>query len=202
MTEKPASWDDAVKFHGHSCLGLAMGYRVSEAALEKLGSSRDKDEELVAIVENDSCAVDAVQCVTGCTMGKGNLFFKDHGKQVYTFVLRKSKKAVRIVALGLDENEFPELGELRKKVFSGEATEKEKQLFSEAAEEAVRHYLAEPLEKVVNIEEVTLELPEKARIFNSVTCSRCGEKVMEPRARVEGGKPVCIPCTDHYARRV
>src|SRR5512135_2351862 len=89
------NYDDVVEFHGHSCPGLALGYRVSLRALREF-KRRAEDEELVAIVENDSCAVDAVQVLTGCTFGKGNLFFRDHGKHVYTFGLRPSGRAVRV----------------------------------------------------------------------------------------------------------
>ncbi|RLF22129.1 MAG: hypothetical protein DRN15_09770 [Thermoprotei archaeon] len=31
-------------------------------------------------------------------------------------------------------------------------------------------------------------------IYASVRCSICGEKVIEPKARVKNGKPVCIDC--------
>jgi formylmethanofuran dehydrogenase subunit E len=71
--------EDIAEFHGHTCPGLAIGYRVSRYALEALGG-RSEDEELVAVVENDSCAVDAVQVMTGCTFGKGNLIFHDYGR--------------------------------------------------------------------------------------------------------------------------
>src|SRR3990172_5095832 len=90
------SLDDVVEFHGHICPGLVLGYRVSMLALKELGE-RAIDEELVAIVENNSCAVDAVQVMTGCTFGKGNLIFRDYGKQVYTFIKRPSGRSVRIV---------------------------------------------------------------------------------------------------------
>ncbi len=90
-------WEKAVAFHGHECIGLAWGgFRVAEAALEYLEAERDIDEQILGVVENDSCAVDAIQLMTGCTLGKGNLIFHDYGKQVYTFVLRKSGKAIRI----------------------------------------------------------------------------------------------------------
>src|SRR4030067_453513 len=89
------SLDDVVEFHGHICPGLVLGYRVSMLALKELGE-RAIDEELVAIVENNSCAVDAVQVMTGCTFGKGNLIFKDYGKQVYTFIKRPSGEGLRI----------------------------------------------------------------------------------------------------------
>ena len=90
------SWEEAIKFHGHECRGLAWGYKVAEFALEKLNFDRSSDEELVAIVENDSCGIDGVQVVAGCTFGKGNLIFRDYGKHVYTFFNRNTGKGIRI----------------------------------------------------------------------------------------------------------
>ncbi|MBM4036552.1 MAG: formylmethanofuran dehydrogenase [Planctomycetes bacterium] len=93
---RPRDLEQVVKFHGHFCGGILIGYRAAKAALEHLAAGRAEDEELVAIVENDSCAVDAVQVLTGCTLGKGNLHFRDYGKHVYTFALRPSGRAVRV----------------------------------------------------------------------------------------------------------
>ena len=84
------------EFHGHICPGSAIGYKASEAGLNELKSNISQDEKIIAIVENDSCAVDAVQVITGCTFGKGNLIFMDHGKQVYTFINRTTNDAVRV----------------------------------------------------------------------------------------------------------
>ncbi len=92
----PSDLQQVIRFHGHLCGGILLGYRAAKAGLERLGARRAEDEELIAIVENDSCAVDAVQVLTGCTFGKGNLFFRDHGKHVYTFALRPSGRAVRV----------------------------------------------------------------------------------------------------------
>ncbi len=89
-------WQASIKFHGHECGGLKWGFKVATFAMEKLGINRSSDEELVAIVENDSCAVDAIQVVTGCTFGKGNLIFKDYGKQIYTFYNRNTGKGIRV----------------------------------------------------------------------------------------------------------
>ncbi|MDQ6799068.1 MAG: FmdE family protein, partial [Actinomycetota bacterium] len=61
-----------VDFHGHMCPGLAMGIRAAEVALAEIGP-HSVDEEVVAIVETDMCGVDAIQFLTGCTFGKGNL---------------------------------------------------------------------------------------------------------------------------------
>ena len=37
-------------------------------------------------------------------------------------------------------------------------------------------------------------LPAAARIYQSVRCEMCGEKVAEPKARLRDGKTFCIPC--------
>ena len=94
--QHPRDLQQIIDFHGHFCGGITIGYRASKEGLRRLGAHRATDEEVVAIVENDSCAVDAVQVLTGCTFGKGNLFFRDHGKHVYTFALRPSGRAVRV----------------------------------------------------------------------------------------------------------
>ena len=100
------NFEDTIKFHGHACPGLAIGYRVANLALKELGL-RARDEELVAIVENNSCAVDAIQLMCGCTFGKGNLIFKDFGKQVYTFIKRQDSEAVRIAVKWEPPSEDP-----------------------------------------------------------------------------------------------
>jgi len=68
--------------------------------------------------------------------------------------------------------------------------------------EEVQRVLDAPEEVLFKIEEVDLDFPQKARIFSSVICSICGEQVMEPRARLQNGKPVCIPCGDNYPSRI
>ncbi len=92
----PRDLERILKFHGHFCGGIVLGYRAARLGLKRLGAGPAIDEEIVAIVENDSCAVDAVQVLTGCTCGKGNLFYRDYGKHVYTFAERSSGRAVRI----------------------------------------------------------------------------------------------------------
>jgi hypothetical protein len=97
MTLISKSYSEAVAFHGHSCPGLALGYRAAHYAMDALRAGRSDDEELVCIVENDACGVDAIQLVAGCSLGKGNLIFRDLGKHACTFIDRKYKRAIRLV---------------------------------------------------------------------------------------------------------
>lgn len=191
-------WQKAVEFHGHSCPGLAYGVRAGAIALEKLGSLRSSDEELLAIVETDSCSIDGIQVVTGCTLGKGNLIFKDRGKSAFTFVLRNSGKAVRLV-MNAGDNYRPD-DELREKVLTDKASSEEKQLFQEMKQKRIEYILKGPEEKVCSSRWVDVKPPEKARIFQSIQCEKCGEHFMEARGRLENGKVVCLDCFSEYNR--
>jgi len=189
-----ASFEDTVEFHGHACPGLAMGYRAAIAAMQALGVERPKDEELVAIAETDACGVDAIQFVTGCTAGKGNLIIRDYGKHVFTFYDRRNGRAVRVLIRQNDMRERAGMDELRKKVFTGTADEKEVRQFYRLMNEVTAKLLVLPVEQVLKIEEVRIEPPNKARIFTSIACAGCGEPVADAKTRTFEGKQVCIPC--------
>lgn len=174
--------DELVDFHGHMCPGLAIGYRATIAGLSRLGIGRARDEEVLAIVENDSCSVDAVQFLAGATFGKGNLFFRDWGKQVFTFARRDQETAVR-VALRWGSLDSGEAGAAE----SGQSAEDSRRRRTEMI-------LGSSEDDLFVIREVKLELPPQARIFKSVQCECCGEPAMETRLVKIGGKEVCMDC--------
>ena len=167
-------YEDLISFHGHSCPGLAIGYRMAKAGLEFLAESRSKDEEIVAIVENNACGVDALQCLTGCTFGKGNLIFNDYGKHVFTLYDRKTRKGVRV---SLNLQNVPE------------GIHDDKPQF-------IEWLLSAPQNDVISLKEIQIDEPEPARIMNSVTCDFCGEGVMETRVKKVADKTACIPCAE------
>lgn len=173
MSERtlPKQLQSAVAFHGHLCPGLLIGYRAALIALDRLGGDRAEDEELIAIVENDSCSVDGIQFLTGCTFGKGNLFFRDHGKQVFTVARRPGGSGVRIA--------------LRPGVLEGKERES-----------LVEELLERRDDELFTIETAAINLPGEAEIHQSVLCEECGEAVMQTRTRILGGKVVCIPCAE------
>ena len=182
---------ETIQFHGHLCAGLALGYRVAKAALRELKADRPRDEELVAVVENDSCAVDAVQFITGCTFGKGNLIFRDYGKHVYTFINRRTGQGVRISEdyRGFENDQrFPGP---KKREAAGEDVSREMQLFKMEKTSAI---LKADEKELFTITQVSSPPPEEAKIRSSLRCAMCGEKFMESRSREKNGKVVCIPC--------
>ena len=169
------SYDEILEFHGHSCIGLAIGYRAGRIAI-KDGFKRAKDEEVFAIVENDSCSVDAIQFMLGCTFGKGNLIFKDYGKQAFTIVERWSGRAIRM-SLKPGTIDFDR----------------------KTKEEILADILRLPDEKLFKIKRFKMDkesMPGEAEIRRSVTCDVCGEEVMEGKTYKIEQKIYCIPCRE------
>lgn len=177
-----------VAFHGHLCPGLSMGVQAAQIALREIGP-HSTDEEIVAVVETDMCGVDAIQFLTGCTFGKGNLVHRDWGKNAYTFHRRSDGRAVRICgrpdAWDRDDDQRLMFG----RVGAGDAVR-----FQALYEDKSRRILNTDPDKLFTVTDVDAELPRKARIYSTVACDRCGEGTMEARVRVFDGRHLCVPC--------
>ncbi|GAB4033488.1 MAG: FmdE family protein [Elusimicrobiota bacterium] len=187
-----------ISYHGHLCGGLLMGYRAAKAAMRSIKSSFSKDEEVVAIVENSSCFVDAVSVLTGCTFGKGNLIFKDYGKMVLFLLSRKTGEGVRVSFNSqVYENSYSNFPELMNKVLQGSANEKEKVLFKKIRKEREKILLKENDSKLLFIRKVNVALPPSARIFRSIKCDICGEMAMEGRLKKTKKGNVCLECLEN-----
>jgi formylmethanofuran dehydrogenase subunit E len=171
-----------------------MGYKASLAGMEWLKAQHAADEEMVAIVETDACCVDAVQVITGCTFGKGNFIFKDHGKVAFTFFSRNTGNGVRIAlkptVFAPDERHMELMAKMRK----GSPTRTERKEFERLHEQKSFEVLAKPFAECFTIREVHPELPQKAVILPSKPCVRCGEPVMASKLDEIDGELVCRSC--------
>jgi formylmethanofuran dehydrogenase subunit E len=192
--------EKTIAFHGHSCPGLAIGIRAAELALKEIGKA--PDEEIVAVVETDMCGVDAIQYLTGCTYGKGNLIHKDYGKNAFTFYRRRDNKAIRIVTRrDVFGDAGPALKELNRKVQEEGLTENEEKTWHQIRERISKHIMETNLSEIFEIKELTAPVPKKARMVASLVCESCGEPVMETRTRRFHDKVLCIPCFDAAEKR-
>jgi formylmethanofuran dehydrogenase subunit E len=183
-----AQIDGVIAFHGHHCPGLTFGIRVGDWALQEFGHAAD--EEIVAVVESDMCAVDAIQYLVGCTFGKGNFIFLDYGKNAFTFFRRCDGKNVRLMSRG------GLLVDLRDREKSFPADDS-------AGREVIRR---EMIERIMLADFDTLfsrgpaqvSMPEKAQIYPSIRCDNCGELTMSTRlfndAQQTAGKNLCRQC--------
>lgn len=199
-------WQRCRDFHGHVCPGLALGYVATRLALAKLQEiDRAEDEELVAVVENDACFVDAVQVLTGCTFGKGNFFHKDYGKIALTLFSRRSGRGVRVALKGDVLTQNPEHAELLKKVMSGRADEAERARFQELHARRIREILAADPESLFDSTTADGPIPERARMEPSKPCNGCGEPTMPSKMVTGPSGLLCRACAESsrsgYERR-
>lgn len=167
-------WEKCVAFHGHECPGLTIGYKAAQYAIELLGLTFSDDEQAVCITENDACGVDAVQALLGCSVGKGNLLFHMTGKQAFSFYNRTDGKSVRLVLREKPENM--------------------------TREESFRYYQDHAPAELFDVKETKIELPERARIFDSYVCECCGETAAANWIRIQDGKKLCMDCCQKYDR--
>lgn len=173
----PEDLERCVAFHGHLCPGVVIGYCAAKLGMRELATARAEDEELIAIVENDTCAVDAVQVLTGCTFGKGNLYFRDYGKMVFTFARRSDNRSLRLYLRPADTRAggaVPEQQRRRRRIESMLA--------------------CDPSEIFDVKTDALTSLPAPARFHESMPCQACGELVMVERLQREGSRSVCMPC--------
>ena len=190
-----------IDFHGHSCPGLAIGIRAAELAIDRFG--RSLDEEIVAVVETDMCAVDAIQFLLGCTFGKGNLIHLDYGKSAFTFHSRQKEKSIRIVARpGAIGDPDDELIALRNKKLQEKLTPGEQKRLSEAMAKRTKRIMETDIDKLFEVKPSQRPVPRKARILESLICQECGEATMESRTRRLLGQTLCTSCFEAVERRL
>jgi len=196
----------AGELHGHFCPYLALGVRAGYTALQALGIEQSTGmEEVLAIVETNNCFSDGIQMVTGCTFANNALIYRDLGKTAVT-VAKRDGTAIRIAVRAewgdTFDARYPEAHTLFDKIVVNreEATQAEHERLMQLWTESSFDQLRLPEEEVFDVKPVKIEVPPFAPIFASVRCSVCGESVMETRARVKDGKPVCINCAsaEHY----
>ncbi len=189
----PEDFQECARFHGHICPGLAIGYAAVKAGSRLLELSAAEDEEIVAFVENDSCAVDAVQILLGCTFGKGNLIFRDWGKQVFTFLDRGAGRAARVSFKGPllhgDERHA-----LKKKIDAGQATDCEKELWNKMRKQAILDLVLVDPDKYFEVREIEMEMPPNAQVVVTRPCDICREATIVSRLTEREGSLICREC--------
>jgi formylmethanofuran dehydrogenase subunit E len=187
-------YPELVRFHGHECPGAGVGARIAEAAIARLGL-HEPGNELYAISETDSCAIDAVQVLTGCTYGKRNLVHQDNGKYAVTFWRRTDGAGVRVMARpGSEAYRDERTWELAEKVETGTATPAETAQFTELQTARIARILAAAAEDLLVVEDVAGDVPAVRALRPSEPCDDCGEQTSVAILHNHRGRMVCPPC--------
>lgn len=175
--------EEAKAFHGDFCAGIAIGTRMSILGLKAIGiyDPKGKDKkDIIIFAETDRCVTDAILATTGCHPGKRTMKIFDFGKMAATFVNLKTGKAVRVNVKNKDGDR--------------KVTREEIEKSSDP-----NAYVMIPAEDLFNIVEVSVDLkPEDmpGKPLQIVTCSACGERIMDKREIYRNNGILCRPCAD------
>ena len=190
--------EKARNLHGEFCPGIVLGTQMCMIAMEQLEMNTSKDnEKLVVYVEIDRCLPDAIQAVTGCSLGNRRLKYSDYGKFIATFVDISSGRAVRVSALDDKLNSsqgfWTWLENIMISTKPGNLTpQKEEIEFAAQLMEEI------PLGDLLLMEEIHFEVPENdipGFIEHVAVCSVCGEHVMDWKEFNVDGRTICRSCT-------
>jgi len=178
--------DESTRIHGHICAGQVIGVRMCLLGLSLIGIDDPKGSDrkkLYVIVEIDRCATDAIQSVTGCSLGKRSMKWLDYGVMAATFVNLETTIASRITALE-------------------EARDSSKKYCAEILNKYQRQLEAYKImdeDELFRTQSVKVKIPEEnmpGRPLKRVQCTRCLDWVQDKRDLMVDGKILCRQCAD------
>ena len=175
---------ESVKIHGHLCAGQVLGVRMSMLGLREIGITDPKGSDrknVIIFVEMDRCATDAVQSVTGCSLGKRSMKFMDYGKMAATFLNLKTGKAMRIIAREDSRQKAKEHFPESDNKYAGQL-------------EAYKIMTEEDLFEVMEVRVAIRPEDMPGRPLRRTRCDGCGEYVQDMREIYREGKVLCKPC--------
>src|SRR3569623_614576 len=114
-------------FHGSYCLDIALGYRVAAALLREMGDEIRNLKHVVAYGGAPTCAIDAIEHVAGCTLGKRNLHYTGSGKSTFVLHNTVSGAAVRAYCHYWDDFDHEALRRCRTQESDASATAEHRQ---------------------------------------------------------------------------
>ena len=169
---------EAVAFHGHLCPGQVLGVRMTVAGCRALAVAHPQQagKRLVVFVEIDRCATDAIQALTGVSLGKRTLEHVDHGKMAATFADTVTREAVRVLA----RDDARAAG-----VVAGEPDARRAQTVA---------YRTMPEDRLLCLERVIVDPGWLDRRRVRIACAQCGEGVNYEREVLAGGRVLCRGC--------
>jgi formylmethanofuran dehydrogenase subunit E len=145
----------------------------------------EKNKNLMVFVENDRCITDAIQAVTGCSLGHRTLKLRPYGKSAATFIDMKTEKAVRISVV---EKKIPE------------------KTGPEAGKDMIGTLRDSPDSDLFRVKRVQVAIPEwelPGPPNHRTKCTMCSEMILDNKEVVRDGIVLCGNCANgsYYKER-
>lgn len=186
-------------FHGHICPNLVIGCRASQLALDLLLQEKADQQTITVIAENNTSAIDAIQCLTGCTLGNQHLKIKDFGKHKYTFMINQTGQAVIVSLKEISFQEEKSYLALEKKLKKEMATHEDLSNMQFLLDQWVSWLFSLSDQELFTITKTKTNPPEINLSSRYVRCCYCHDLVEESKAISFQGNFICQPCSEFFA---
>jgi formylmethanofuran dehydrogenase subunit E len=177
MSDLDILLDKAKNFHGDLCAGIVLGTRMTMIGMRELGMNpMERNRNLIVYVEIDRCITDAIQAITGCSLGHRSLKYRPYGKFAAIYINMKTGDAVRV------------------SVVEKKRTDK---TGSEAMKEAIKILLEAPEADLFRIKKVQVAIPDgdmPGMPKRRARCSRCNEMIVDDKEVTVDGIVLCGNC--------
>lgn len=168
--------------HGRLCPRQVLGVRIGAAGAAALNLEVPRtDRRLLVLVETDGCFADAVEVITGCSLGHHTLRLEDVGKIAATFVDVPTGRAIRVA---------PRAG--IRELAAEYAPHQPRRYYQQ-----LDGYQAIADEDLLTINEVEVSFDLEALLGRPgvrTNCSVCHEEIVNGREQLVKGLPLCQPC--------
>ena len=180
--------EEVYKFHTKRAPGIVIGVEMVDLARRKLGPV----ENLGAVTETQVCLSDAIQYMTGCTIGNKYLIMRDKiGRYALTLYDRKDGRGVRVFVdqKKIDKQKMPETYSffLRKR---SDAVSSDKQARKESAQLIVDEFMAAG-RNIFGWQFVRVKDYKKPPVNPVKVCPDCHESFIYS----EDGEKTCLACS-------
>jgi formylmethanofuran dehydrogenase subunit E len=174
--------EQSAALHNHLCprqvLGVRMGLYAGRLLRLELPQTTKR---LYTFIETDGCFADGISVATGCWLGHRTLRLMDYGKVAATFVDSDNGYALRI-------RPHP-AARARAVEYCPDAKSR--------WHTQLEAYQIMPDAELLMVQEVDLNTSLSALISRPgvrVTCSACGEEILNERELIINGQPICRGC--------
>ena len=187
--------------HGYEIKQVLKRWAVGEYANISYGSiyynlEKMEKEGLVVITQNVTSSLDAIQILTGCTLGNRGLQVEDWGKHTYQFILQRSGICLeaKLNSLPLPTSKVETMKDLEAKIMGKKATLDEVITYQTLLDEMIRGLINSNPEDLFSWR--MLEAPPVVEPIPTTVrrCTSCGDMVAEYGMVDLSGGPVCKRC--------
>jgi len=190
----------ATDFHGHLCPDLVIGCKAYELAMKTLCHRENLDGGFIVIAENTTSAIDAIQCLSGCTLGNQRLKIHDFGKHKYTFLNSRTGLGVQLSLREQGFGDEPQHIELEEKVEKGEAMVEDVAYLRRLLDARVKMLLSLRHDELFKSVITTRKPPRTETFTDFARCHHCGDPVLKSKLVNIDGLFLCRQCSSGLIR--